>query len=366
MEGSDTAAADMLKSDFEDLSGIKVNIIGIPAEELHEDLVKWDCREFFPQSIGRLYPDLLNLTQYIDKYGINRADFVPIYYEYYCRYDGEEVALPYDADIHLLFYRDDLLKRAELDKPPESWEDFLIYSEELSDFGYGSAFLGEEYLYWTWLEIAMSYGAFEDWNGNINVNSEECIRALDILKKLKVYSPEDLGYEELTDMWLDGEIAMMVNWQSLYLKSIERGLDVKCAFVPKGEVYAPLLADGSAVGINKNSDVKEASFLWLSFITSASNQLKVSLAGTGVEPAHLSILNDKEYQKNFPPARIWIEELEYAKMDNRLPEHQELMDSANYWLNRALNGMDSDEALKRCELEWNEILKFKADEPEKL
>ena len=82
IQGHDVSAPSMFREDFEKLSGIKVELIGVPSEEFTEKLLveflagtaKYDTVEYYQGDTGMFIPYLADLAPYVDEW--NYTDII--------------------------------------------------------------------------------------------------------------------------------------------------------------------------------------------------------------------------------------------------------------------------------------------------
>jgi len=139
-EGTDMGAPQMFVDHFQKLSGIKVNLIGIPPENLFEKLLiafaskvsTYDGIEYYSVNQPVFAPFLEDLGPYIDKYKYDWEDWLPLWQEF-CSLDGKVLALPYDCDAQFYLSRAKFLKDAGYDKNPQTWDEVVEYCEKLKN-----------------------------------------------------------------------------------------------------------------------------------------------------------------------------------------------------------------------------------------
>jgi multiple sugar transport system substrate-binding protein len=237
---------------FKEKFDVELEVIGVPFGELYEkekmELIgqtgAYDIMIVFPKFLaefaanGWLYP----LDEFIAKLDPKMEDVTPGYRDFYCKYGGKVYALPYDGDILNLYYRKDLLENEEEKanfkakygydlKVPETWDEFLNVAEfftrkkgeklagqVLERAFYGTAYYGQkDQIFAWWGNIFSSLGGvyFNEETMEPGINSEAGVKALEIMKTMHQYCPPDVlayGYEELKDVFLQGDCFMVVQW----------------------------------------------------------------------------------------------------------------------------------------------------------
>jgi multiple sugar transport system substrate-binding protein len=188
---------------------------------------------------------------------------------------------PVISDVNLLYYRTDLLKEAGFDGPPKTWDEFREMAIKLTvdkngkhpdEEGfdpsnveiYGSAFKGANvtsctYEFWNYLYQNEGQAIKID-NANktyeVTIDEPEAIGALqwlvDNYKKYRIY-PEGIvnyDYSEFHGVFLEGRVAMEINWPYMVELASEKDSKVAGQFavglMPKGKVNASVLGGWSA------------------------------------------------------------------------------------------------------------------------
>ncbi|MEH2261867.1 ABC transporter substrate-binding protein [Nostoc sp.] len=143
-------------SNFESLTGAKINMVAFPFGDVYQKLQEdWSSRT--PKyDMGVILSkwlidfintnDLEDLTNRVQSDStLQWQDIAPIFRDVSARYKQRIYAIPLDGDFHMVYYRSDLLKNAGL-MPPTTWDDYLaiakqFHSKDLNNDGtpdYGS------------------------------------------------------------------------------------------------------------------------------------------------------------------------------------------------------------------------------------
>lgn len=265
---------------------------------------------------------LTDLTEFIaeNRNIIKPEDFIPSIYNAYSLYNGKRLAIPYDGDTHVLFYRKSLLKKYNL-QPPETWDDYLniakiITENEKSDGIYGTAVMAPRsamIVVSSFMNRLASFGGrMTDESGKPVINSEEAIQALSAMSEHSKYalpSPLETDWEVSRDAFLSGRVAMAEQWTDIGImaedpaQSLIRG-DWGVTRMPKGSGknarYSPALNAGFCLGISAKSHDPDAAKAYLLFASRPDITLKLNLINGGIDPTRISVLMSEEYQ-NFAP-----------------------------------------------------------------
>jgi trehalose/maltose transport system substrate-binding protein len=252
--------------------------------ELQEYLL--DLKPYLSQESSAHFPDL------VEKYTVN----------------GKLVALPYHANVGVLFYRTDLLRKYGYGEPPKTWnelEKIALRIQTGERNGGNKNFWGfvwqgtaAESLTCNALEWQAAEGGGEivESDGSISVNNEKAIRSWERAAHwVGTISPSGvIAYSEsdANNVWLQGQAAFMRNWTPAYRESQAVGSPIK------GKVEITLLpADaqgragtlgGSGLGVSQFSPHVHEAIELLRFL--ARRDVETEWARVFSEPPTLSEL----------------------------------------------------------------------------
>jgi len=167
---------------------------------------------------GWIYP----LTEFIENKDLpdaNVADFIPAIINGAGIWEGVYYAFPMGSYGNLFGYRTDLYDKAGIQKPPDTWEEFLDQAKKLNNPPevYGTVLYAKrgEYLSYDAAAYLWSFGSgFIDDNKHIMWDSPQGLEALtfyaDLILKHKVVPPGCLnyGHQEFTQAFQTGLVAM--------------------------------------------------------------------------------------------------------------------------------------------------------------
>lgn len=125
---------------FEALTGAKVNLTGVPFQNLHNILQKdwsssaskYDMATILPSSLIDFIDAgfVEDLTARVESdAAIQWEDIAPIFRNFSATYKGRIYSIPLDGDFHMVYYRTDLLKQAGL-TPPTNWDEYLAIAKQ--------------------------------------------------------------------------------------------------------------------------------------------------------------------------------------------------------------------------------------------
>jgi multiple sugar transport system substrate-binding protein len=216
-------------------------------------------------------------------------------------------AVPWFVDVGLLYWRTDLLEEA-----PSTYADLAAAGRDVVASGAvpdGFVWQGARYegLVTVFLEHLHAFGgSIVDATGAVRVDSEESVRALEFMRDAVHavgYTPEDVlaWQEEQTRFaFQNGDAAMMRNWP--YAASLLAGPDSRVAgrFAVSPLPAGPAGLRASALGgqrlaINAHSDVPEAAWRLIEFLT-APEQMLERAAAAGHYPARAELYDGSELE----------------------------------------------------------------------
>lgn len=416
---------DWYAEDFKEKFDVELKVIGVPFGELYEkekmELIAatgaYDIMIVYPKFLaefaanGWLYP----LDEFAQKLDAKLNDVTPGYRDFYCKYGGKLYALPYDGDVLNLYYRKDLLENEEERaafkakygydlKVPETWDEFLDVAEfftrkageklagqVLERNFYGTAYYGQkDQIFAWWGNIFASLGGvyFDEETMEPAINSEAGIKALEIFKKIHQYCPPDVlsyGYEELKDVFLEGDCFMVVQWPCVGKKGADPNQSkivgkIGVSHVPgvkkDGEIYyRALMPCGRVLAVAAEAKDPWKAYQVIHYLSVETSMDDVSTAETGLDPyrySHFAHPEEYEMFANVEDARIYLEgvqkNMEKGYPEMVLPGTVEYEETLGVELTRALAGEKTPEqALNDAAAAWQDILnRFGKEQQKKL
>lgn len=366
-------AAEAMLPEFEEKTGIKVNIIKHP----YENALGEQVRDFVaggdldialidlvwignfaendwiePISTFTENPDLADPELDID-------DFFPLVLNAFGGWNGEVYGLPFDNYSGLLFYNSCMLEEAGFDGPPETWTELKdTYGPALTkDDEYAFALQSKR----NETQSADSFarmlwpfgGSFLDDDFRSNLMSDESQAGLKFRQDLMQYMPEGIvsyDHAEAVNGLAQGDVAMLTEWSAFYstLKSPDTSRVADCLKIapePKGPAgRKPALGGFSmAVASQADDDEKAASWLFIQWITSKANALTYLEKG-GV-PARQSVyeLDGVADRYDFVPALVESWQDGVPEFRPRFAEWPEITEIVQEWGTRMMLGEVSTE-----------------------
>ncbi len=320
-------AAEAMLPEFEEKTGIKVNIIKQP----YENSLGEQVRDFVAD--GDLDIALIDLVwignfaengwiEPISKFTSNPDltdpdldidDFFPLVLNAFGGWNGEIYGLPFDNYSGLLFYNKCMLDDAGFDGPPQTWDELKdVYGPALTKDGkYAFALQSKR----NETQSADSFarvlwpfgGSFLDENFRSNLLSDESLAGLNFRQDLMQYMPEGIvayDHAETVNAFAQGDVAMITEWSAFYstLTNPETSQVTDCLAIspePKGPAgRKPALGGFSlAVASQADEDEQAAAWLFIQWVTSKANAMEYLERG-GV-PARQSVYQEAGVAEKF-------------------------------------------------------------------
>ncbi|MDH3660772.1 MAG: sugar ABC transporter substrate-binding protein [Alphaproteobacteria bacterium] len=320
-------AAKQMLPEFEEKTGIKINIIDHP----YENSLGEQVRDFVAQ--GDLDIALIDLV-WIGNFAENEwivpietftsnpdladpeldiDDFFPLVLNAFGGWNGTVYGLPFDNYSGLLFYNRCMLEEAGFDGPPATWEELKdTYGPALTKDGKHAYALqskrNETQSADSFARMLWPFGgSFLDANFKSNLLSEESQTGLKFRQDLMQYMPEGIvsyDHAETVNGLAQGDVAMITEWSAFYstLTSPETSTVTDCLEIapePAGPAgRKPALGGFSlAVASQADEDEQAAGWLFIQWVTSKANAKKYLELG-GV-PARQSVYQEPGIAEQF-------------------------------------------------------------------
>jgi multiple sugar transport system substrate-binding protein len=388
-----TVASKAVAKWFEEETGARVNVLIVPYGNVTEKEVldvtsgagEYDVMEYWYPMLGSLVENgvLVDITDWWNQNAaeFKADDFVPVFRDVFTMIGGKRYGIPYDGDMHVLFYNTTLFKKHNL-KPPETWDEYLaacktITEGEKGNEIYGCGIMGAKIpliLIGTYLNRLAGYGgSFFDEAGNPAINSPEAVAALEALVAQAPYAlpePAAVAFDEMLGGWLTGRVGMAEFWTDLGQMTDnpeqskilhEWGVaPMPKGTGPKAKVAAPLNA-GFGLGMSVLAPDKELALEFLRFNARPDINVRVNTIVGGLDPTRLSTYDASEYRK-FVTDQL-ADAAKTAVTTRAVPwptdaKWAELQEVLNENLSLALTGAKTPQkALDDTQAAWEDILK---------
>jgi multiple sugar transport system substrate-binding protein len=222
-------------SEFTDKTGIKVNIMDVPGQNMHDryvtesiahtggfDVFNMD-QPWIPEFAEKGFIE--PITAKVDK--VDLEDFFPSAIDT-VSYKGEIYALPYLVQTPIVYYRKDLFEKAGITAPAKTPEEWRTYAKQLTDPAndiFGTIIEGQQSPEpaTQFTDMILQHGGkLIDENNKVLIDSPEVLNAfkyaLAIQHEDKSSPPGAVGYNngDVGNMFLQGKVAMVRNWPYMY------------------------------------------------------------------------------------------------------------------------------------------------------
>lgn len=381
------SAAEGLKP-FEQLSGIKVELVPIPDDSFYDKAVSefisgnasFDALQFFSPWLGDFAGPgfLADLSEYAEKWKLPLDDFYDTYRLNYGYVGGKLVGIPFDCDVQMVHLRKSIMEKilgGPIDRAQSvpTYDELIRITGEANKLGGGVAGVGLMaargfWATYTWEHIAAQAGlSLFDSQWNPQLTSDAGMKAMDIIMALQKNAIEGVsgaGWGENRAAWLGGQVAANISWQDSGTQAMRPDQskivdDFVTIYEPRisGGVFAPPNIAGSTSCVAATSQNPEGAFLMLAFLTTSSIMAMNEANANGVAPGYRSVLANERLRAVSQPMKVWADSLEHAWCAPRIPGMFEMEQALGNEINRAVTGqISAKEALENGQKAWKSIL----------
>jgi len=310
---------------FTDLTGVDIEFVGLPDEQLYPklqaiflakspavDIVPLDATLYVAfVKAGWLEPlDFLWTEEAWEQFSPGLRKSIEV--------DGRVYCVPQVSRIlTALYYRPSILKAAGFDGPPKTWAEFDEMAKKLTVDKdgdgvidqYGFAFSGggiQDGAYTLMTNMYLLGEKIVQDDGSIVFNSPGAVKALDRLVKMrnewKVVPQSVTSYQhgDTEDLFRGGKVAMIIEPTSFYADITDKEQssiadDVGIAPQPVAVEGGPSTSnlEINMWGVSRFSKYKEAAYVWCDYYRSRQAAVNEIIMETN-EPWNLSVLKDEE------------------------------------------------------------------------
>jgi ABC-type glycerol-3-phosphate transport system substrate-binding protein len=310
-----TITKDVFAADFEQQTGIKVEIDLIGRDAIHDRM-----GTLFAARDGSY--DIFNIDyNWVPEFGRaghlvplddvvgSDTDFLSKALDV-ARYQDVLYGIPQTVHPHLLWYRKDLFDEADL-KPPTTMDEWL----QAVQFFQGKEFDGQTVYGWaaqsakgygnvhTWLTFLYSFGGdtFNNYTElKPTLTTPEAVAATEFWAEMMKYTPtgiNDYTYDEVTNDAAAGRVATCLQWSwgAFAVDNPEMSKTVgKWEFleVPKAKASVAHLAEW-VIAVSEYSKNREAAIEFIKYLESPDNDVRQALLGGG-DPVRTSSYSNKQ------------------------------------------------------------------------
>jgi trehalose/maltose transport system substrate-binding protein len=210
--------------------------------------------------------------------------------------DNKLVAVPYDANIGLLYYRTDLLREYGYREPPGTWDELESMAARIQAgerakakkqfWGFVWQGAATEALTCNALEwqAAEGGGQIIEKDKTISVNNPDAIRAWQRAARWvgSISPPGVVGYKEwdTLNVWVAGDAAFMRNWTSAYVDGQASGSPIRNQFdvslLPGGKAGRVGTLGGTGLAVSRFSSHPREAVELVRYLISSDVQAKRS------------------------------------------------------------------------------------------
>ena len=304
------------------------------------------------------------------------ASFYPAFMEN-SQTGGDTYGIPFQRSTPVLYWNKEAFAEAGLDPdtPPSSWEEMVEMGKKLvkkDDSGnvtqWGVRIPSSGFPYWLFQGLTTQNDVIlANPEGNqTNFNDPKVVEALEYLVGLstehEVMAPGIIEWGATPKAFFEGQTAMM--WTSTgNLTNVRENapFDFGVGLLPANKRFGAPTGGGNFYIFRESSDEqKKAAFEFVKWITSPEQAAKWSIATGYVAPSAAAWETQEmvDYAKDFPPALIARDQLEYTVAELSTYENQRITSIFNDALAAAITGSKSPaEALAEAQDKADAILK---------
>lgn len=392
---------------WEDLTGIKINVVEVPFEEMYANPInehlagtgQFDIINIVPAWMGDFVAAgvVEPLDDFINQYYPEEElkDINPIYLDNWSQVGGVTYGLPDDGDVHLLYYRKDLFEDPENMSefedafgyalaPPATWEEYndicQFFTDKFAPETYGCAFQrkGQAY-HWFFAAFRGNGGEFFDGDSmEALVNNEIGVETAEELKQSLEYGPpgqEEWGFIEVFSAFVSGDVAMAISWPPVGRWSQGFGVEEEAlSWVPETTVagnvgyatqpHGAELASGMALGVTTDSENKEAAYLFSQWLNSRDVSLQRVMSPVALrDPFRESHYESEEYKALWSNADEYLSVLREAQnngfLDLSIPGSREYQEAVERAITAIYSGADIQATLDQLAADFDDITEEK-------
>ncbi|MBJ7385534.1 MAG: sugar ABC transporter substrate-binding protein [Mycolicibacterium sp.] len=321
-----TSFRDVLAPAWNSETGGTLDVTAAPYDQLTSKQIldvqsgtgEFDVFDYFYFGLGDLVDAgaLVDVTEWIDanSTAIGVDGYLRSIYDPYTLLDVKRYGLPYDGDVHILFYNAELLDRFGLE-PPRTWDDYDEVAAKITrdsrGAAYGAIVSGQQVpmiLGCSFINRLTGYGGeLVDANGTPALTSDASVAALQHLvdvAPVALPTPLQVGFDQANQAFLSGQGALLDTWTDMALRAEDptaskiagRWGAVSLPVGGSNTTPRTALDAGFGLGISTASKNQDAAAAFLNWATAGPQNLEVSsTAGAGIDPVRSEVLASRGY-----------------------------------------------------------------------
>ena len=361
--------------EFEEETGIKIEWVEIPHDNMHERFVQeaisksgaidiYDADQpWISEFASKGYLEVLGdkLTEE------DKADFYEAALDA-SSYNGEIYSIPFFVHTPIVFYRTDLFEDAGIKEFPKTWEEYADAAKKLTDGEvYGTIIEAKQAVEPVTHLVDWIYqagGSIIDAEGNISIDSPESKEVFEYLLKIMYEAqsvmPGSIGYDnaDVHNLFMQGKVAMVKNWPYMYAmaKDPEQSTvsdSFAVAVQPAGKEQATA-AWTWGFGISSSSKNKEAAWEFIKWATSSEKlaELGITNCNPVLRTSSLSAVQEDTSLSDFDKESIQTmsDALNYASNATENPNFPTVQNELSYTLSNIMSQqVEIEEGLEQAE-----------------
>lgn len=362
-------AIEAMLPEFEEETGIKVNIIKHP----YENALGEQVRDFVAGGdldialidlvwIGNFAENdwIVPVSEIQEKFpeivdpDLDMDDFFPLVLNAFGGWDGTIYGLPFDNYSGLMFYNRCMLEEAGFDGPPETWTELKdTYGPALTKDGKHAFALqskrNETQSADSFARVLWPFGgSFLDKDFKSNLMSEESQAGLQFRQDLMQYMPDGIvayDHAETVNAFAQGDVAMITEWSAFYstVVSPETSKIADCVEIapePMGPAGRKPALGGFSLAVASQADEDEQAAAWLFIQWATSKENAREYLERGGVPARQSVYEDAELAETykFIPALVESWQEGVPEFRPRFAEWPEITEIVQEWGSKIMLG----------------------------